>query len=632
MPPKRKAEEDAEDLERKRAVTEAIKERIQILDEDAAIRYLDTICVRWQLESPPSSFDHLMALAFHNMGGDVLADIDREQTGSYGMRALDDTIHEHELEAMALYHKLRELELLGDEDTHRRIHKCLECIYYAKRIVLSTVQAKIALVEDDLDLDADLDARLGSWSLRFRWMSDDVNEVQKLLLHLLDAAMEKKYRKYGDLIFEPIEVDGYCTHAWNRVGEIKDFVYSECQKELQFEAWSNLTAKNTNAKAVITYLEQCDDIQFPRLKKDRGVWAFRNGVYRARTDTFHRFGVDPPLSKDIVACKYFDMEFETYEGDWREIPTPAVQGILDYQGFSREVCTWFYILAGRMLYTLGDRDGWQTIPFLKGQAGSGKSSITNNVIGKLYDATDVGILSNNTEKQFGIGALYDKYIFIAPEIKNDLKLEQAEFQSMVSGEDIQVAIKHKTAFSTKWTVPGFLAGNETPSWTDNSGSVQRRVIVFSFENQVKGGDMKLGEKLESQMGAFLVKVNRAYREATDTWGSKNIWEILPPYFKTTRNEMAAAVNSVEAFLGSGEVVLDPGAYCPFEDFKFALKAFESQNGYKGAKYTADFFRGGFSKFDISRVHDTREYRGQLMRREYLVGVDLGAHEQQNHLG
>jgi hypothetical protein len=42
-------------------------------------------------------------------------------------------------------------------------------------------------------------------------------------------------------------------------------------------------------------------------------------------------------------------------------------------------------------------------------------------------------------------------------------VEQAEFQSMVSGEDIQVNTKYAKARSEVWKVPGVLAGNEVRS-------------------------------------------------------------------------------------------------------------------------------------------------------------------------
>jgi hypothetical protein len=639
MPPKRKAEDDPDVLdpdllaEERRAYIEELKTTIGALDADGALEYLDTLVDRWHIHNPPSTFEHQVSLAFHNFEQDVLTDIDREQTGSYGLRELADIIHKHEIEAITLYHQLRSVDVCED-DVLRNMSKCLECIYYAKRVVLSAFQAKIALVDTEPELDADLDTLIGSWALRFRWFGTTVNEVQKLFLHLLDAAMEKRYRKVGDRIFEPIIIDGHNTHAWRAVCDIEQFVYGQCQKEVHLEAWMNLTNGNNNCQAAVKYLKGCNDFQFPNLVRDRNVWAFRNGVYLGREDRFHTFATaERPLPTSVVACRFFDFTAESYEGvPWQEIPTPAVQSVFEYQGFSQEIINWFYILAGRMMYAVGERDGWQVIPFLLGQAGSGKSSVTNNVISELYDATDVGLLSNNSEKQFGLSAFYDKFIFVAPEIKSDMKLEQAEFQSMCSGEEMQISIKHKTAFSVKWSTPGFLAGNETPAWTDNSGSIQRRVIVFNFERPVIGGDMMLGERLKKEMAAFIIKVNRAYLEAATKYGSKNVWEVLPPYFKTTRNEMAASVNSVEAFLSSSDVVLDPARFCPFDDFKSALKVFETQNGYKASKFTADFFRGPFVKYKITRVRDVMEYRGKKTKREYVCGIDLVQTSEFNVLG
>lgn len=240
----------------------------------------------------------------------------------------------------------------------------------------------------------------------------------------------------------------------------------------------------------------------------------------------------------------------------------------------------------------------------------------------LYDTVDVGVLSNNIEKKFGLSAFWNKLLFVAPEIKADLQIEQAEFQSIVSGEDVQVAIKHKKAFSTKWSVPGVLAGNEIPGFADNSGSIQRRVCVFAFERPVTQGDMRLGEKLETEMAALLLKCNKAYLEASSMYGQSNIWTILPDYFLGTRNEMAATTNSVEAFLGSTDIVLDADKFMPFEDFKMALRMFETSNGYRNSRYVADFFKTPFIKFNIRRERCIKVYRGRRLNTEFLIGVDI----------
>jgi len=79
---------------------------------------------------------------------------------------------------------------------------------------------------------------------------------------------------------------------------------------------------------------------------------------------------------------------------------------------------------------------------------------------KFYNADDVRTLSNNVEKKFGLSSIYDAFMFIAPEVKGDLQLEQAEFQSVVSGEDVSFAVKHEKAKSFEWKTLGVLGGND----------------------------------------------------------------------------------------------------------------------------------------------------------------------------
>ena len=1061
-----------------------INRGLRDLDEAGSIAALDQMCERWQLgeDARSISFEEQTMRMFQQFGLGYrdnmlnLLDVDR---GSFGLRAVDDKINDAELQAIGLYHRLHELGLLpedarggggegGGEDgdgasgsagdgedpekrSHlRRIVKVLEMVFYGKKVVLSAFQAKLAvhqlhLGDGSLDLAADLDARLGSWALRFRYIENKTTPMQNLLLYLLDGAMEKRYRKSGGWMYEPVYVDGKNTHAWRPVCEIKDFVYSLLHKETCWEQWCNATAAGMkNIISAIEYLSNCQDYQLPELHKQRGVYSFRNGVYMAKEDRFHRFGEGQPLSDDVVACKFVDDDFVDY-GDlpWRDIPAPHLQSITDYQGFEDDVCHWLCVMLGRLLYPLNELDGWQVIPFFKGQASSGKcwgcpstpvlmadgtirsivdvavgdlvmgddgaprrvlelargeddlfelkptratypgmkltrehvlclkftgqgsvskwkygkrvdffagdarkikgkkftddaaaeefratidrdevfemtveqymalpgyvkrylvcyrvavdfpqtedplfdpwavgvwlgdgtasgAGITNGdeeVVGGLrravdgtgctvvkptmklkfeingdgvmtdatdagkhkfrfrvagrskfdnpfidalrayglvnnkhiphvlktgsretrmevlaglldtdgwknpagyyeisqklkrladdiefvarslglgvtvrkvrkaavtaaregeeadadgkkrawgtywtvhifgagledipmrvarkrfapgelkprkdalkwgfdvvpsgrgqyygfqtdgnqrfvlgdftvthnstiilkvcknfYDPQDVGVLSNNIERKFGISAFYDKSLFVAPEIKSDLGIEQAEFQSVVSGEDLQVNMKHKKAFAVTWTVPGALAGNEVPGWADNSGSVQRRVLLWEFIRSVTNGDMKLGEKLAVELPAILVKCNKAYLEMAKKYGHVNIWTVLPKYFKETRDQLAQSVNSVEAFLASTEVTHAAELYCPMEDFRTALKTFEVSNNYRSKKYDTDFFRGPFSKYDLRIERAKKTYRGANKTRDYVMGIDINMCGEENELG
>ncbi len=65
------------------------------------------------------------------------------------------------------------------------------------------------------------------------------------------------------------------------------------------------------------------------------------------------------------------------------------------------------------------------MPFFKGMAGTGKSTIIG-IVEKMFDKVDVGTMSNNAEKTFGLSSLADKFVFVAPDVKSDLVLDQAE--------------------------------------------------------------------------------------------------------------------------------------------------------------------------------------------------------------
>jgi hypothetical protein len=268
----------------------------------------------------------------------------------------------------------------------------------------------------------------------------------------------------------------------------------------------------------------------------------------------------------------------------------------------------------------------------KASGSAGKSTITLKVAKAFYEDIDVGTLSNNIETKFGLSQFVSKLLFVAPEIKSDLRIEQAEFQSIVSGEDITINTKHKTAYSQVWKVPGVLAGNEVPSWCDNSGSIQRRIVLFDFSRQVTQGDMKLGDKLGEELPAILLKCNRMYLEAVRKWASTNVWTVLPRYFMHTRDEMAQATNVLEAFLGSEDVIVAQGVFCSLDDFKSALKVYAQQNNYTTKRFTWEFFRGPLDKYGITKTKDARMYQGKQLTREYLDGVDLAALRVDNALG
>lgn len=135
------------------------------------------------------------------------------------------------------------------------------------------------------------------------------------------------------------------------------------------------------------------------------------------------------------------------------------------------------------------------------------------------------------------------------------------------------------------------------------------------------------------MPAILRRCNRCYIDASRKWGHTNIWTVLPTYFHQTRNEMAQVTNVLEGFLASQDIVLGADKFVPLEDFKMALKVFAQTNNYRQQqRYTWEYFRGPFEKAGITKVRESRDYRGRKLTRDYLVGVDLATMQAENALG
>ena len=632
---KRKADDalggdDDDEGDAKRAMMELLEAEIQGLTPEGVVEALDEQYERWGVMDASATFADVAARAFRNFeipGERLLTFEDPGLT----FADMDLKAWAEEARALLILQKVREFadDLPGDQ--YGRTGRVLEAIFYAKKLVFAAIFARHSADAATRGSEAppvpqEIDNLFGSWGLRFRWIGEgikDLTNMQNLLLYLLDSAQERGYRKHGDNIMtQVVSAGGVPTRAWAVHSTITQFVDVCTAKETNWQAWIWKTSTASMREQIIESLTKADDYQLPNLERERSTFSFRNGIYRARQDRFCRF---QDVGSSVAAAKYFAADFPeacAAAADWRDIPTPHVDSVMESQAWDADVREWLFVLFGRLLYDVGDLDGWQVVPFLLGLAGTGKSLLTTKVAKAFYETADVGVLGNNVEKRFGLSAFYDKLLFIAPELRHDLQLDQAEFQSMISGEELMLAQKFKTATSVKWRPPGVLAGNEIPGWADSAGSITRRIVVFDFGKPVANPDMSLEKKLEAEIPAILVKANRAYLEKALTIGHQSVWKHLPAYFKRNQSKMAAETNSIEAFLVSGGLRFDKEAYMPFDMFKKLLKAYESNNGYKSSKLTLDLFRTPFARHDVSIKRDCLLYENQRRLRDYVFGCDV----------
>ncbi len=542
-----------------------------------------------------------------------------------------------------LYHRSSEIgicntptnDINGDEFTvGSRITRLIETAADYFEVVFTWLRIYERINHPNLDpIKGDADGSLFRVKTLDDTEEDEPTTYQRLLLYFLNELKRQGMKRYKGQCCKQITHGPYLTRAWRPVMDIEEFVYTFCQKEDKYDMWKNLTAKPGNVKESINHLTHCRDVQFPEIQKNRHAWSFRNGIFVGKewdgeryTSRFYKYGTPEYESLDptIVACKFFDADFDHYENvDWRDIPTPYMQQIMDYQKFSEDVCHWLYAFGGRLCYDVNELDGWQCIPFLKGIARSGKSTLITKVFKKFYDPEDVRTLSNNIEKKFGLWSIHDGLMFISPEVKGDLSLEQAEFQSMVSGEDVSIARKNQKALSKQWNVPGILAGNEVPNWRDNSGSVQRRVLTWNFGKQVIDADPQLDVKLEQEIPAILCKCVKAYLEFSHKYAAQDIWNVVPKYFKEIQKQIAVATNNLQHFLESEKVVYGMDKFVPQKLFIYVFNQHCIENNLQKSKFNQDIYAGPFSSRDLEVRSESIQYRGRSYAAQPVIfGIDV----------
>lgn len=215
---------------------------------------------------------------------------------------------------------------------------------------------------------------------------------------------------------------------------------------------------------------------------------------------------------------------------------------------------------------------------MQGVADSGKSTIVEKLYRLLFDEASTFVISNNMEQQFGlqdaVGPASPFLICCGTEIGKDFRLDQKQFQQMCSGERVSAAVKNKSAVQDVWRLPLVLAGNQAPSYVDDSGSIARRLAVVRFTVPLETGqkDPALGQKMAAEMPLTLQKMGRAYRAQVDNGcASADFWKVAGHAFASSRTELKAATNPLEAFCQSDALEWGPGLFLKLAEFKDAAR-------------------------------------------------------------
>jgi phage/plasmid-associated DNA primase len=220
---------------------------------------------------------------------------------------------------------------------------------------------------------------------------------------------------------------------------------------------------------------------------------------------------------------------------------------------------------------------------------------------------------------------------IAPEIAENFKMEQTDWQLLVEGGRNTYSEKYKNDETIDWKVPMTMGGNKIMRYKNNSESVSRRTAVISFWKKVKNTDTEIEKKLTREIPFILKLCVRGYYSALATYGKKGIWNILPKYFHENKEDMEQTTNSLQHFLKSGKVEFDKNFYIPMKVFSQAFNEHCRENNLPREQFTKDYYMSTFTNNDVKVVlQGTREYPQKsgiiLKRTTFIVGIDISSEE------
>jgi hypothetical protein len=235
---------------------------------------------------------------------------------------------------------------------------------------------------------------------------------------------------------------------------------------------------------------------------------------------------------------------------WETIHTPLFDSLVQYQLGDGDVYTYFLAFIGRLFYKTKQFDNYSIVPMIKGDTGTGKSTVLT-AIKKMFAPAAVGVLNSNNEITFGLEAKYNKELLIAHEIGDRLtdRLSSDLFKQMVCGEDISIPRKNKGAIDVTWSVPMFLCSNIHLSYADSQGSISRRLAIFKFDKYVAHKDITLEARIiKEELPAIIAKCLLAYQLIREKIGDKSFWDVCPDYFHENTREMSEQTDYLYMFL------------------------------------------------------------------------------------
>ena len=616
--------------------------------------YISTLRDKWLINSPHKlNFVEWNALINRNFG---LLESDttiREVMGSPStamVSSVDIVLFMETYLIGEVFDARCESERLNMVDNYKEeLDKILGIIYYAASF-LKNLMCIQTVSQNGLDCQV-MDFSIIGCKYEDSIEYPDDNKSQCDTPYILDyierKLIENDFRKIGeDLYCKIYTPTGNFTRAWRKVKTLKAFIYSICSRQSNVRIHRNFNHTPHRPESIIKTIRENQGGILQDIERSRYLFSFKNGIYFSNYkfpenqeeswDIFIPYEkIGKYLAPNMYSSKYFDVDFkyyldpdllechpETYAdlygeskmpiaNDWfHDIPTPHIQSILAYQFESEpdekenmQISRTHYMCIGRWCYPIGEHDDWQIVLMIKGIGGTGKSTILN-AMHMFWDHRYIGTISNDTEQQFGMYPLADKFGNLGMDLNSTFKMSATNFQSMITGEPMSLAVKNFSARQMeKWTASTMLAGNTNLGFSDTNGAIPRRMVESIFSKAIP--KERINDKLnkiiaQTEIPAFIHKSIRAYLTTVRRNVGSNFWKFCPKYFWTNRVVLSGLSNSITRFCNDKDhIMIGNDKYVPKELFIASYNAFCIKNNIERRQFISDNYMESFETIKAS---------------------------------
>jgi hypothetical protein len=218
--------------------------------------------------------------------------------------------------------------------------------------------------------------------------------------------------------------------------------------------------------------------------------------------------------------------------------TPNFDKVFAAQDITGNARRFVRAMLGRSAYAVGTLDNWHATLFIKGRAGTGKSTLLEHVAAKWHPAGLVGTLGNLSG---GVGQyvhILDKELVIVTEIGDTFGGNgfAQTWLKMTEGAFLDFPVPRQPNWEGKWSAPLLHCGNNYFAWPDPLGAVAASILSLRVRMPIPriGADwvaFLLAHRSRRLQEEFMRKRKKGKLDANATDALKRWWtsHIVWPY-------------------------------------------------------------------------------------------------------